>query len=151
MPSTSCQFGSLGSWPVFMGLPVGTLIRSFLFNRPGRSFSRLEHGGSKLKCVVNVLHLLGKTVGMDVVPHTGSRYSEMVLANPALFEWLQRRELDILRNDERLFESVQDVLYELLQYRGSAVPGLPLPASAKHLFDKTTKNQPFVVVIWRKI
>lgn len=43
----------------------------------------------QLKAVVNLLHALGRTVGMDVIPHT-DRFSEMVLAQPVLFEWVHR-------------------------------------------------------------
>ena len=44
----------------------------------------------QLKVVVNLLHALGRTVGMDVIPHT-DRFSEMVLTRPALFEWVYRK------------------------------------------------------------
>lgn len=112
-------------------------------------FPSLDTVDAQLKSVVNVLHLLGKTVGMDVVPHT-DRYSEMVLANPHLFEWLQRRELDILRHDEQLFEAVQDTLYQLLQYRGSAVPGIPIPPSPQHLFHETPETLRLLLLFGEK-
>lgn len=41
----------------------------------------------QLKLVVDVLHGLGKAVGMDVTLHT-DRFSELVFARPELFEWL---------------------------------------------------------------
>lgn len=95
---------------------------------------------AQLKCTINVLHLLNKAVGMDVVPHT-DRFSEMALGNPHLFEWLQRKNLDIVRHDTRLFEAVQDQLFQLLQYRGSAVPDLKLPASSGMLFYETPEKE----------
>lgn len=56
------------------------------------AFPHLDTVEKQLKVVVNFLHLLGKAVGMDVVPHT-DRFSEQALANPQFFEWLQRRDL----------------------------------------------------------
>ena len=40
---------------------------------------QLDTVEKQLKAVVNLLHAMGKTVGMDVIPHT-DRYSEMVIA-----------------------------------------------------------------------
>ena len=49
----------------------------------------------QLRAFVNVCHLLGKTVGLDVIPHV-DRYSEIALANPWLFEWVWRYDAQLL-------------------------------------------------------
>jgi len=54
-----------------------------------RVFPGLDTPEKQLKVVVNLLHLMGRTVGMDVIPHT-DRFSEMVLTRPELFEWVRR-------------------------------------------------------------
>ncbi len=98
-------------------------------------FPQLDTIEKQLKVVVNLLHLLGKTVGMDVVPHT-DRYSEMALANPAYFEWLQRRDVVITRHDSRVYQTVQNQLFEFIQEHGSAVTELNLPKTARDFFEE---------------
>ena len=82
-----------------------------------RMFPHLQRIEDQLTVVVNFLHALGKVVGMDVIPHT-DRYSEIVLANPDLFEWLLRHDLEILDHREYLHEEVQGAIYDWLQARG---------------------------------
>lgn len=120
--------------------PASWNINPEFFNSElSRYFPALDTVEKQLKAVVNVLHLLGKAVGMDVVPHT-DRYSEQVLANPALFEWLQRRNMEIVRHEDNLYRSVQEHIFEWLQYRGSALDGYTLPTSASEYFEKTTES-----------
>lgn len=73
----------------------------------------------QLKAVVNLLHALGRTVGMDVIPHT-DRYAEIVLANPQHFEWLQRVERKIVDHSANLHEKVQAATLEFLEEYGGA-------------------------------
>ncbi|MCK6692458.1 MAG: hypothetical protein L6Q97_10185 [Thermoanaerobaculia bacterium] len=87
---------------------------------------QLDSVEKQLKAVVNLLHLLGKAVGMDVVPHT-DRYSEQALANPQFFEWLQRRDLEIVRHSGDLHHDVQMSILGWLLEQGSAVAGLDIP------------------------
>ena len=61
-----------------------------------QTFPNLDTVEKQLKVVINLLHVMGKTVGMDVIPHT-DRYSQIVLANPHYFEWLQRKDLTITK------------------------------------------------------
>ncbi|MCU0469791.1 MAG: hypothetical protein MUF58_14425 [Arcicella sp.] len=83
------------------------------------AFPHLNTVEKQLKVVVNLLHLMGKTVGMDVIPHT-DRYSEVSLANPQFFEWLQRREFEIINHTENLHEKVQERILDFLyQYGGT--------------------------------
>lgn len=87
----------------------------------------------QLKVVVNLLHAMGRTVGMDVIPHT-DRYSQIVLANPQYFEWLQRRDLDIIDHRANLHEDVQSVIMQFLAKHGAAV-ALHYPKQHTEFFD----------------
>ncbi|WP_367388781.1 hypothetical protein [Lewinella sp. LCG006] len=80
----------------------------------------------QLKVVVNLLHAMGKTVGMDVIPHA-DRYAEMVLAQPHYFEWLQRKDDKILDHSANLHEKVQGAIMSWLIRNGSADFGKPYP------------------------
>lgn len=79
---------------------------------------KLEH---QLKVVINLLHAMGKVVGMDVIPHT-DRYSEMVLANPDHFEWVRRHDTSIVSQRSWLHEEVQGAITDWLASRGAALP-----------------------------
>lgn len=94
----------------------------------------LDTPGKQLRAVVNILHALGKTVGMDVIPHT-DRYSQIVLASPHLFEWLQRQDTVIVNHRANLHEAVQDQIWTFLQERGAAVADETLPVSADVFFN----------------
>ena len=83
------------------------------------AFPHLNTVEKQLKVVSNLLHLMGKTVGMDVIPHT-DRYSEIALANPQFFEWLQRKEFEIVDHSENLHEEVQSSILDFIyQYGGT--------------------------------
>lgn len=88
----------------------------------------------QLKAVINILHALGKVVGMDVIPHT-DRYSEIVLAQPWLFEWLQREDTRIVRHNALLHQEVQQIVFDFLIAEGSALENLSLPESVEELFS----------------
>lgn len=97
-------------------------------------FSGLNTVEKQLKVVINLLHLMGKSVGMDVIPHT-DRYSEIVLANPGYFEWLQRKETDIIDHSSDLYLAVQSAMMEWLDQKGPAIPALPFPAEPEVFFS----------------
>jgi len=99
------------------------------------AFPHLDTVEKQLKVVVNILHLLGKAVGMDVVPHT-DRFSEQALANPQFFEWLQRRNLEIVRHSGDLHTDVQMTILAWLLEQGSAVAGLDIPRDPAVFFDQ---------------
>ncbi len=82
---------------------------------------------AQLQVVMNLLHALGKKVGMDVIPHT-DRYSEMVLAQPSFFEWLQRQDLTITNHRAQLHEEVEAAIADWLRLAGAAIPEMPLAA-----------------------
>lgn len=88
----------------------------------------------QLKAVVNILHALGKTVGMDVIPHT-DRFSEIALANPAYFEWLQREGIEIVDHRADLHTEVEERIVAFLASAGPAVPGEGFPPGAEAFFS----------------
>jgi hypothetical protein len=79
-----------------------------------KAMPHLDTVEKQLKVVINILHGLGKTVGMDVIPHT-DRFSEQVLANPQYFEWLQRIDTKIVRHENNLHETVQDLILDFIK------------------------------------
>ena len=97
-------------------------------------FPLLDTIEKQLKVVVNVLHAMGKTVGMDVIPHT-DRYSEIVLANPFHFEWLQRKDTSIINHEAHLHLKVQEAIFQFANEKGSASPHLALPATMSNFFS----------------
>ena len=85
--------------------------------------ARLPGAGTvedQLRITVNLLHALGKAVGMDVIPHT-DRYSEMVLAHPHHFEWLRRDGLTIVDHSAKLHRAARHVIREHLAATGGTV------------------------------
>ncbi|MBK7938521.1 MAG: hypothetical protein IPJ82_16190 [Lewinellaceae bacterium] len=104
------------------------------------AFPHLNNVEKQLKVVINLLHLMGKTVGMDVVPHT-DRFSEMAIANPQLFEWLQRRDLAIVQHGSDLYLEVKALILRYLLQHGSAVADVALPENINALFEDMPESQ----------
>lgn len=96
------------------GISSWAINPKFFSSEMHRVLPHLDTVEKQLKVVINLLHGLGFTVGMDVIPHT-DRYSEPVLANPQHFEWLQRVDNDIVRHDNNLHEVVQDLIIDFLK------------------------------------
>jgi hypothetical protein len=88
----------------------------------------------QLKVVVNLLHAMGRTVGMDVIPHT-DRFSEMVLTCPSLFEWVRRDGPTIIDHTSIVYRYVEEAIWQFLKYHGAA-DGTPLTFS-KDIFFST--------------
>ena len=103
------------------GMASWEINPEFYSEELGRVSPQLHRPDAQLKVVVNLLHALGKVVGMDVIPHT-DRYSEMVLANPDLFEWVRRHETTIVSQRAWLHEEVQGAITDWLSARGPALP-----------------------------
>jgi hypothetical protein len=97
----------------------------------------------QLKAVINILHAMGKTVGMDVIPHT-DRFSEIVLSNPQYFEWLQRENYEIVNHRANLHEEVQDLILSFLEQYGASNPFDAYPKEREKFFsddlDEATRN-----------
>ncbi len=96
------------------GISSWEINPKFFSSEMHRVLPHLDTVEKQFKVVINLLHALGFTVGMDVIPHT-DRYSEAVLANPQHFEWLQRVDNDIVRHDNNLHNVVQDLIIDFLK------------------------------------
>lgn len=104
----------------------------------------LDSVEKQLKVVVNLLHAMGRTVGMDVIPHT-DRFSEMVLACPQLFEWVQRDVKNghpavLADHSSFLYRCVEDAIWKFLKFHGAA-DGTPL------LFHKDAFFSPDISIL----
>lgn len=80
----------------------------------------LDSVEKQLQVVVNLVHLMGKTIGLDVIPHT-DRFSEMVFLNPRFFEWVKREEHNIICFDGPNAADVEHVIWEYLWQSGPAL------------------------------
>ncbi|MBB4078298.1 hypothetical protein GGR28_000899 [Lewinella aquimaris] len=96
------------------GMASWNLNWEFLDGEALRMFPQLRSLENQLKVTINLLHAMGKVVGMDVIPHT-DRYGEMVLANPSYFEWLRRDDLTITDHRENLHEDVEIAILDWLK------------------------------------
>ncbi|ARK09128.1 hypothetical protein A6C57_01680 [Fibrella sp. ES10-3-2-2] len=84
-----------------------------------RFIPTLDTVDKQLKVVVNLLHAMGRTVGMDVIPHT-DRFSEMALVHPALFEWVHREDYRLIDHSENVYRHVEEVIWQFLHLNGTA-------------------------------
>ncbi len=89
----------------------------------------LDSVEKQLKIVTNLLHAMGRTVGMDVIPHT-DRFSEMVLTCPVMFEWVQRDErggnpATLLDHSNLVYRYAEEAIWQFLKFSGAA-DGTPL-------------------------
>lgn len=93
----------------------------------------------QLRATTNLLHLMGRAVGMDVIPHT-DRFSEPALANPDLFEWMKVRDREIVDHSDGLIRAVEEAIHVWFSERGPAA-GTALPKDADSLFglDEATR------------
>jgi hypothetical protein len=92
----------------------------------------------QLKSVTNLLHAMGRTVGMDVIPHT-DRFSEMVLACPSLFEWVLRdvkagKPTKLADHSSFVFRYVEEAIWQFLKFHGAA-DGTPLTFGKERFFS----------------
>lgn len=87
----------------------------------------------QLKVVINLLHAQGRSVGMDVIPHT-DRFSEMVLACPSLFEWVRRDEDTLVDHSSFVYKYVEEAIWQFLKYVGPA-DGSPMTVSKDVFFS----------------
>lgn len=109
-------------------------------------FPQLATVENQLKVTINLLHALGKKVGMDVIPHT-DRYSEIVLANPGYFEWLRREDTQITDHSAGLHETVAAAIWNWLRLMGPAIPlGDELPEEWRVWLGEGSDNRSNVPV-----
>ena len=112
------EAGVVGS---IYGLSSWELNPEFYSQELANACPQLNTIERQLRATINILHAMGKSVGMDVIPHT-DRYSQASLAYPQYFEWLQRQDTEIIDHRDNLHEEVQQKIFEFLQQHGSAVP-----------------------------
>lgn len=127
--------------PIWEPGVVGSLYGMTSFNINTEFYSQelataipsLNSVETQLKFVVNILHAMGKSVGMDVIPHT-DRFSEMVIAYPRFFEWVRRVGGRITSNSETIYREVEEIIWHYLVRNGTA-NGTPISYSKNTLFS----------------
>ncbi len=125
------------------GMSTWNINPEFFSGELKQLMPHLDTVEKQLKVVINILHGMGKTVGMDVIPHT-DRYSEQVLANPQNFEWLQRIDFKIVRHDNNLHEAVQELIFNFLKKRTPDTEGVERSLEfndPKDFFENTTEAE----------
>ncbi len=119
------------------GMASWNINREFFSAELAEALPHLDTVEKQLKVTLNLLHLMGRSVGMDVIPHT-DRYAEIVLTNPGHFEWLRRRELTIIDHSAQLYKAVQRCILDWLRAEGPAVGWLGLPPDPAEFFSERT-------------
>lgn len=95
--------------------------------RPG-----LDSVERQLHAVVNLLHVMGRMVGLDVIPHC-DRFAEIVLAQPDHFEWVRRVDRQIVQRGGAVGGQVERLIHAWVAGQGTA-DGSPVPGDAEELF-----------------
>ncbi|MBT8164549.1 MAG: hypothetical protein HKO82_12975 [Acidimicrobiia bacterium] len=95
----------------------------------------LDSAEAQLRAVINLIHATGRTVGMDVIPHT-DRYSEMSMAQPHFFEWLQRQDVRIVDHSENLHLEVEREIMRWLEEVGPATLDAKYPTDPAEFFGE---------------
>lgn len=108
------------------GMSSWNLNPEFYSDELAEAVPALKRIDRQLRAVVNLLHVMGKAVGMDVIPHT-DRFSQIALAFPENFEWLQRQDTAIVDHRANLHREAQRRITEFLRQHGPAVADEPLP------------------------
>lgn len=121
------------------GISSWQINREFFSPELSAEIPHLNTVEKQLKAVINILHLMGRTVGMDIIPHT-DRFSEIVLANPAYFEWLQRDDTVITNHTEHLHRQVESAIYQWLCAVGTAYQIIPIPPQNRLFSPLTPEN-----------
>ena len=138
LPSTQSSIHILPIWECgvvasLYGISSWNINQEFFSQELAYAFPHLDSVEKQLKVVINLLHLMEKSVGIDVIPHT-DRYSEVVLANPHLFEWLQRKDTQITNHKANLHLTVQEKIIDFIKQYGSATYQLDFVDNIKDVF-----------------
>ncbi|MEZ5038272.1 MAG: hypothetical protein R2828_00205 [Saprospiraceae bacterium] len=120
---------------------------AFFSSEMAALFPSLDTVEKQLKVTVKLLHAMGKTVGMDVIPHT-DRYAEIVLTNPHFFEWLKRKGLHIIDHRADLHIEVMQAIFYFIQQHGSASPDLKAPADWSYFFSPQFTEEKRALVLF---
>ena len=115
------------------GIASWNLNDEFFSDEMYELFPHLDSVGKQLRATTNLLHVMGKTVGMDVIPHT-DRYSEAAVGTPDLFEWMRVIGNEIVDHSDGLVAAVEAEVFRWLVAAGSASDSLPAPPDHTTLF-----------------
>lgn len=115
------------------GIAGWNLNTAFCSDELHQAAPHLDSVERQLRATTNLLHVMGKTVGMDVIPHT-DRFSEAAVGTPDLFEWMRVARGRIVDTSESLTAAVEVAVHEWLLAQGAASPVAPVPATAEALF-----------------
>jgi hypothetical protein len=103
-----------------------------------RAVPSLDTVERQLKVVVNLLHAMGKSVGLDVIPHT-DRFSEIVIIHPRIFEWVRREGSQITDHSQNVWQDVEKAIWQWLRKNGTADGSSP-DFEPDALFDPANKT-----------
>ena len=142
IPAGDTLHNSLHLLPIWEPGVVGSLYaisswnlnQEFFSHEFEKSFPNLDTIDLQLQVVINLLHLMGFAVGMDVIPHT-DRFSEIVLSNPSYFEWINRKGTKIIDHSNHVYEKVQEIIFSFVASKGSAIDTLKVPKTCKEFFS----------------
>jgi hypothetical protein len=107
--------------------------QEFFSHELTRAVPSLDTVEKQLKVVVNLLHAMGKSVGLDIIPHT-DRFSEIVIMHPRLFEWVRREGSKLTDHSENVWKDVEQAIWKWLRQNGTA-DGSPLDFEPESLFN----------------
>ena len=121
--------------------PVSWEIDPTLFS-PALAHVRpdLDTAEKQLRAVVNLLHAMGRAVGLDVIPHC-DRFGQIVLAQPDHFEWVKRGGQRIARHGSAVGAEVEELIHQWISDIGAA-DGSEIPRDPDGLFrglDESTR------------
>ena len=122
------------------GIAGWNLNTQFWSDELYRVAAHLDTVERQLRAVANLVHVMGKTIGMDVIPHT-DRFSEAAVGTPDLFEWMRVVDRRIVEKSETLTDIVEQTVFEWLVLNGSATDGETLPAHPAALFALTEADR----------
>jgi hypothetical protein len=91
----------------------------FFSKELAQAIPNLDTVEKQLKVVVNLIHLMGKTIGLDVIPHT-DRFSEITFLYPDNFEWVLRKNAQIISIANHNSTHVEEVIWRFLKKNGTA-------------------------------
>ncbi|MDJ0497187.1 MAG: hypothetical protein QNJ89_05105 [Acidimicrobiia bacterium] len=115
------------------GIAGWNLNNQFYSDELEAAAPQLDSVEKQLRAVSNLLHVMGRTIGMDVIPHT-DRFSEAALGSPDLFEWMRVRDRKIVDHSESLIADVVTTIFAWLDELGSAYQQHEVPEDAATLF-----------------
>jgi len=122
------------------GIAAWNLNTEFFSDEMYEYAPNLDTVEKQLRAVSNLLHVMGKTIGVDVIPHT-DRFSEPTLCTPGLFEWMSIRDRQIVDHSDGLARTAEEAVFAWIVDRGPALGGDPVPETVEEFFrlDERTR------------